>query len=345
MVTLVISVILFIPTVDCGIMSRSGKDDKKCMPEIVAIKKTRIVPVAVPVKSMSGPGTVTTYTEEVVADPKDIYKPKEKPKEKDEKDEKSKYEEEDEHEPAVAEAPVYSADDDEEEDEEHYEEDSAVTDNVDGGSAYTVSGGEDDEYKRRKDQLTTTPKPKHRAKRQVSSDLNRKKKKKSNRHKHKNKSHSNKVKVSSSLTSPFSSDGTNKIRGVIRESLTAILSQTRGHLDAALSRSFMSPIPLRPPIDFLPSKVGQNLFDKIRKVSSRVTQNYYPQKDLDDWTAEEIAGFEQPNDQEATSRQSKNSPDADSYADQQESREITKILSSFPQSDRLLIEEEDESEF
>ena len=43
--------------VDAGIMKKMKKKikDKKCVPEIVAIKKTRIVPVAVPVKSLSMP--------------------------------------------------------------------------------------------------------------------------------------------------------------------------------------------------------------------------------------------------------------------------------------------------
>ena len=41
--------------VDAGIMRKMKKKikDKKCVPEIVAIKKTRIVPVAVPVKSIA----------------------------------------------------------------------------------------------------------------------------------------------------------------------------------------------------------------------------------------------------------------------------------------------------
>jgi hypothetical protein len=49
--------------VDAGmIMSKMKRKmkDKKCTPEIVAIKKTRIVPVAVPVKSMSMPDSYAT---------------------------------------------------------------------------------------------------------------------------------------------------------------------------------------------------------------------------------------------------------------------------------------------
>ena len=56
---ILLSMSFFIHLSDCGMMDKIKdriKKEKKCVPEVVAIKKTRVVPVAVPIKIDSGSG-------------------------------------------------------------------------------------------------------------------------------------------------------------------------------------------------------------------------------------------------------------------------------------------------
>lgn len=278
---------LVIPSVD----GKKKKEDKKCMPEIVAIKKVKIVPVAVPIKSMSG-STMTTYTEEIMTDGKMPMKMKSAPPTMPPKQSKPpKYdagEEEEMNKPQVMQVPVYNTDSGgeeeeeeggEEEEEEHEEQaspyDSAMAEQVDGGDAYSTAGGGDDDdaggYKRRRDEKIMST-------RNNQSTLLRHK-----RHTHPTlisisvKSNNNNVgrqtKLTSSPRTIKKTTNVGDIETLFSQRLMAIMSkrdESNLAAAAAVSSLYSSPIPLASPIDsmFSPSEhLQSSLLNRLRNMS------------------------------------------------------------------------------
>lgn len=142
-------------TIECRWMPRTTRRPDDCSPEIVALKRTRVVPVAVPVKATSEPMKKyqVQYTGEEYTHP-------------------LKYDNQEQHEevyePTVSHAPVYNTyadgeeeedDDDEEDDHDDEEEthapsppyysphDTAIAEHVTEGDTHHIGNG----YKRRKD--------------------------------------------------------------------------------------------------------------------------------------------------------------------------------------------------
>lgn len=154
--TLLLLIHLTTPTT-CGWMSRIVRrnEDEDCTPQIIAVKKTKVVPVAVPVKAeptIKYPETMKNQVQYTSEEPQYPQAEGQYP---------PKYEKgEEEYEPNVSEAPVYNANDGHEDEEDEDEEDegddelvdshydSAVAGHVRGGTSYEVDTGG---YKRRKD--------------------------------------------------------------------------------------------------------------------------------------------------------------------------------------------------
>ena len=282
-----VTMALLVPLVDGGMMKKK-KEDKKCMPEIVAIKKVKIVPVAVPIKSMSG-STMTTYTEEIMTDGKMPMKMKPAPTMAPGKPSKPpKYEDEEEmNKPQVMQVPVYNTDSGEEEEEEeapeeeeeeHSPYDSAMAEHVDGGDAYSTSGGGDDDesgdYKRRRDEQVTPTRsnqstsPRH--KRHIYPPLMGEK--------------SGRVKLNNNVPAgqatfirlpgamePVSVHEGHDVHTLFSQRLMAIMSKSdESNLAAAVSSLYTAPIPLASPIDsiFSPAQHLQSSFlNRLRNMS------------------------------------------------------------------------------
>ena len=305
---------LFIPVINCGLISRQ-KNEENCIPQIVAIKRTRIVPVAVPIKSMSTTTTISLFNTSAIDEQKDgKMNHKSPPKYQDDREEEN-----------------FIHDDDEGEDDE-YEEEELPYDSAQNEPKYlSVANKRNDHFKHPKDQLTASDKRQNnvRLRRQATLEPT------------KSKPQVKQVKVTSTSTFPVTTSGDRKkIRGVISQSLTAILSQTRGQMNhSPFINPFNSPIPLETPIDSFLHSTSTNWLDRLRRLAPLrlMRRRKYKPKDLDDWTSDEIAGHEL---QDVAEKKPKMPPTpGKSYSDQLESREMKQVILSLPESERHLFEE------